>query len=255
MYFFRSVFIHHLLRNSLIPLLRGFTNSYFFLPFTTLHFSSCFYQHWKLCYIFIFVWYSSVSISRVSIFILICHSLYGIQPIFLIYKWLTNLSQIFIFTWGGGQTKKTFLGQKEMTYTQKWLMHKNKSFCQHCVFVFCFSQLLCSEILGTEDHKAHSLAFLLHWRLLRFFQKVIPAEHRLVEGIQKLLFFFSLALLLALFLSNCILFFHQQSSFSFRSLFHGFSLSRHHPSREEVSVLLDSDDTILFLLFSKNWIK
>lgn len=162
---------------------------------------------------------------------------------------INKLESYFYIYLGGGQ-KKTFLGQKEMTYTQKWLMNKNKSFCQHCVFVFCFSQLLCSEILGTEDNKAHSLAFLLHWHLLRFFQKVIPAEPRLVEGIQKLLFLFSLALLLAVFLSNCILFFHQQSSF--RSLFHGFSLSRHHPSREEVSVLLDSDDTILFLLFSKN---
>lgn len=147
MYFFRSVFIHHLLRNSLIPLLRGFTNSYFFLPFTTLHFSSCFYQHWKLCYIFIFVWYSSASISRVSIFILICHSLYGIQPIFLIYKWLTNLSQIFIFTWGGGQTKKPFLAKR------KWLIHRNDS----CTKINLFASIVYLSFVS------HSFSALKFW--------------------------------------------------------------------------------------------
>lgn len=102
---------------------------YQFLSLSTLYYTSLFFMFLSTLKIMlhIFVWYSSVSISTVSIFILICHSLYGIQAIFLIYKWLTNLSHIFIFTWGGDK-KKPFLAKR------KWLIHRNDSWTKINLF-------------------------------------------------------------------------------------------------------------------------
>lgn len=147
-----------------------------------------------------------------------------------------------------------------MTYIQKEILLPTL-----CIsLLFLTSQLLCSEILSTEDHKACSLVFLPSQLMsTRFFQQMIPVEYQIVEGIQKRFFcsfygsifeqlypFYPSANPASVSLVPLL-----WSSTSFRSLFHNFSISRHHPSREVMDVLLDSDYTILFLLFSKNQIK
>lgn len=152
--------------------------------------------------------------------------------------------------------------------TQKWLVPQNKSFFLHCTvylpfFLFYFvtasllwnsgyrrlqstflslpSELTSTEILPKSDTSKASDSWRNKETVLlsscsssgSTFEQLYPFCPSAVQF-------------------QCQWFLFHGSGTSFRPLVRGFSLSRHHPSKEAVSVLLDADYNILFLLFSKN---